>query len=310
VSTTIARPTWPHFSCGTPMSAASATDGEVAVVGLARSGRAAAGLLASRGAQVYASDTRTDGEILEASGQTSMPLLAGQVYAIPLVRLPTSDGSTYSHKDIRGIAIGRPGAGMNRTEIAILESYSTTSPSAEGLFTATRDFELIGGQTADAELRASGEGTCDFSLTTGARITSRRRGGGTKRRYRAIDFRRHKDGVPAKVAHIEYDPNRNGLIALLHYADGEKRYILLPARVKLGDTLILVSDPDFRDRWHDRADFLLVADLAGSPPAATSRAWIPVGLLLAVVALAATGVVPILQGALVAAILLVATRVL
>jgi large subunit ribosomal protein L2 len=73
---------------------------------------------------------------------------------------------------------------------------------------------------------------------TDGRITSRRRGGGTKRRYRAIDFRRHKDGVPAKVAHIEYDPNRNGLIALLHYADGEKRYILLPARVKVGDTLM------------------------------------------------------------------------
>ena len=69
------------------------------------------------------------------------------------------------------------------------------------------------------------------------RITSRRRGGGAKNRYRIIDFKRNKDGIPAKVAHIEYDPNRNARIALLHYVDGEKRYILLPNRVKLGDRL-------------------------------------------------------------------------
>ncbi|MDP3891827.1 SLC13 family permease, partial [Nocardioides sp.] len=80
--------------------------------------------------------------------------------------------------------------------------------------------------------------------------------------------------------------------------------------IRLGDTLILVSDPDFRERWRDRADFLLVAELDGTPPVATSRAWIPVTLLLTVVALAATGVFPILQGALVASIILVASRVL
>ena len=60
------------------------------------------------------------------------------------------------------------------------------------------------------------------------RITSRRRGGGVKRRYRLVDFKRDKTGVPAKVAHIEYDPNRTARIALLHYADGEKSYILAP----------------------------------------------------------------------------------
>ena len=80
--------------------------------------------------------------------------------------------------------------------------------------------------------------------------------------------------------------------------------------IRVGDTLVLVSDPGFRDRWRDRADFLLVAELDGSPPVATSRAWVPVGLLLAVVGLAATGTVPILQGALVAAIALVAARIL
>src|SRR3954449_7354858 len=66
------------------------------------------------------------------------------------------------------------------------------------------------------------------------RVTSRHRGGGAKRRYRKIDFKRRKDGVPAKVATIEYDPNRTAYIALLHYADGEKRYILAPQRLRVG----------------------------------------------------------------------------
>ncbi|HHY09338.1 MAG TPA: 50S ribosomal protein L2, partial [Firmicutes bacterium] len=67
------------------------------------------------------------------------------------------------------------------------------------------------------------------------RMTARHRGGGHKRKYRLIDFRRDKDGIPAKVAAIEYDPNRSARIALLHYADGEKRYILAPMRLNVGD---------------------------------------------------------------------------
>src|SRR5438309_5343505 len=66
------------------------------------------------------------------------------------------------------------------------------------------------------------------------RITTRHQGGGHKRRYRVIDFKRRKDGVPAKVAAIEYDPNRSARIALLHYADGAKSYILAPARIRVG----------------------------------------------------------------------------
>ena len=69
------------------------------------------------------------------------------------------------------------------------------------------------------------------------RITSRHRGGGHKRRYRIVDFRRTKDGVPARVAAVEYDPNRNARLALLHYVDGEKRYILHPVGVSVGDML-------------------------------------------------------------------------
>ena len=73
---------------------------------------------------------------------------------------------------------------------------------------------------------------------TQGRITSRRRGGGHKKRYRQIDFRRDKFGVPATVASIEYDPNRSARIALLHYRDGEKRYILAPMGLQVGDTVV------------------------------------------------------------------------
>ncbi|MGD2126572.1 MAG: 50S ribosomal protein L2 [Desulfobacteraceae bacterium] len=70
------------------------------------------------------------------------------------------------------------------------------------------------------------------------RMTSRHRGGGHKRSYRVIDFRRDKDGIPARVASVEYDPNRSAHIALLHYADGEKRYILAPLGLKAGDKVV------------------------------------------------------------------------
>ena len=79
------------------------------------------------------------------------------------------------------------------------------------------------------------------------RMTSRHRGGGHKRQYRLIDFKRwDKDGVPAKVAHIEYDPNRSARIALLHYADGEKRYILHPKGLNVGDTVLSGADCDIK----------------------------------------------------------------
>ena len=78
-------------------------------------------------------------------------------------------------------------------------------------------------------------------------ITSRHRGGGHKRLYRQIDFRRDKRDIPAKVAAIEYDPNRNARIALLEYQDGEKRYILCPAGVKVGDSLMAGADSPFEN---------------------------------------------------------------
>ncbi len=78
------------------------------------------------------------------------------------------------------------------------------------------------------------------------RITVRHRGGGHKRRYRIIDFKRDKWGVPAKVAAIEYDPNRSARIALLHYADGEKRYIIWPEGLKVGDTVVAGPDAEIK----------------------------------------------------------------
>src|SRR3954449_10624863 len=81
---------------------------------------------------------------------------------------------------------------------------------------------------------------------THGRVTSRHRGGGAKRRYRKVEFKRTKDGVPAKVAAIEYDPNRGAHIALLHYADGDKRYILAPSRLRVGDTVQSGEGADIR----------------------------------------------------------------
>lgn len=81
---------------------------------------------------------------------------------------------------------------------------------------------------------------------SGGRVTAWHRGGGHKRRYRVIDFKRDKENIPAKVASIEYDPNRSANIALLNYRDGEKRYILAPVGLSVGDTVLTASDADIK----------------------------------------------------------------
>jgi large subunit ribosomal protein L2 len=91
-----------------------------------------------------------------------------------------------------------------------------------------------------APLRKSG------GRNNNGRMTSRRRGGGHKRRFRIIDFRRDKIDVPAKVATVEYDPNRSARICLLHYADGEKRYILCPVGLSVGDTVVSAERADIK----------------------------------------------------------------
>ena len=109
-------------------------------------------------------------------------------------------------------------------------------PTSPGMrFVSYPDFAEI---TRDHPEKSLVEGlTKSGGRNARGRKTSRHRGGGAKRLYRKIDFKRRKDGVPAKVAHIEYDPNRTAYIALLHYADGEKRYILAPQGLKVGAVL-------------------------------------------------------------------------
>jgi large subunit ribosomal protein L2 len=114
-----------------------------------------------------------------------------------------------------------------------IKKLKPTSPGRR--FQTVSDFDTITKSTPEKSLLAPK--TRSSGRNSYGRITSRHRGGGHKRRYRIIDFRRTKDGVPAKVASIEYDPNRNSRIALLHYLDGEKRYILAPVGIAVGDVL-------------------------------------------------------------------------
>lgn len=108
--------------------------------------------------------------------------------------------------------------------------------TASRRFMELADFKEITKDTPERSL--TGPKKSRAGRSSSGRISVRHRGGGHKRRYRQIDFKRAKDGIPAKVASIEYDPNRSARIALLHYADGEKRYILAPAGVQVGQTLM------------------------------------------------------------------------
>jgi large subunit ribosomal protein L2 len=123
-----------------------------------------------------------------------------------------------------------------------LKSYKPTSAGRR--FMTVSDFAEITKRKPEKKLtqalRKSG------GRNAHGHITTRHMGGGHKRRYRVIDWRRDKDGVPAKVASVEYDPNRTARIALLHYKDGEKRYILAPVGVNVGDTLVSGAGVDIR----------------------------------------------------------------
>ena len=108
--------------------------------------------------------------------------------------------------------------------------------SAGQRFKATPSFEEITTQTPERSLLESKAKSGGRNFY--GRITVRHIGGGNRQKYRVIDFKRNKDNIPAKVASIEYDPNRTAYIALLHYADGEKRYILAPLGLAVGDTVM------------------------------------------------------------------------
>lgn len=123
-----------------------------------------------------------------------------------------------------------------------IKKYKSTSPARRHMSVSA--FEEITSKEPEKSLLVSLKSKAGRNAS--GRITVRHRGGGAKRKYRIIDFKRNKDDVPAKVASIEYDPNRSANIALLHYVDGEKRYILSPYGLKVGDTIVSGEDADIK----------------------------------------------------------------
>jgi large subunit ribosomal protein L2 len=123
-----------------------------------------------------------------------------------------------------------------------LKRYKPTSPGRR--FQSVSDFAEI--TATEPEKSLTGPLPRKGGRNNNGRITTRHHGGGHKRLYRQIDFKRNKDGVPAKVAQIEYDPNRSARIALLHYADGDKRYIVCPNKLSVGDTVMSGEAADIK----------------------------------------------------------------
>ena len=119
-----------------------------------------------------------------------------------------------------------------------VKKFNPTTPSRREMTMPT--FEEITTNVPEKSLLVSLKKTGGRNAQ--GKITVRHRGGGAKRKYRIIDFKRNKDGVPAKVATIEYDPNRSAYIALVVYVDGDKRYIIAPVGLKVGD--VIVSGPE------------------------------------------------------------------
>ena len=115
-----------------------------------------------------------------------------------------------------------------------IKKYSATSAGSR--FKTSASFDEVTTRTPEKSLLETKKKTA--GRNSYGRITVRHIGGGNRQKYRVIDFKRNKDGIPAKVATIEYDPNRTAYIALLNYADGEKRYILAPNGLAVGDTLM------------------------------------------------------------------------
>jgi large subunit ribosomal protein L2 len=123
-----------------------------------------------------------------------------------------------------------------------VRKYKPTTPGRRG--SSVSDFSETSRDRPEKALTRSLKKRA--GRNTYGRITARHQGGGHKRQFRVIDFKRNKDGVPAKVATIEYDPNRSARIALLHYADGDKRYILAPQGLEVGDRIVSGSGADIR----------------------------------------------------------------
>ncbi len=123
-----------------------------------------------------------------------------------------------------------------------IKKFKPTTPSRR--YMTVSDRSEISNEKPEKSLLAPLKNSA--GRNTKGRITSRHRGGGHKKRYRIIDFKRDKDGIPAKVARIEYDPNRSAYIALLNYVDGEKRYILAPNKLDVGEEIMSGEKADIK----------------------------------------------------------------
>ncbi len=123
-----------------------------------------------------------------------------------------------------------------------IKKFNPTTPSRRQMTAST--FEEITTDAPEKSLLVSKKRT--GGRNANGKITVRHIGGGAKQKYRIIDFKRNKDGVPAKVATVEYDPNRSAFISLVVYADGDKRYIIAPVGLKVGDTVVSGPDSDIK----------------------------------------------------------------
>jgi large subunit ribosomal protein L2 len=123
-----------------------------------------------------------------------------------------------------------------------IRKYNPTSPGLRGMTVST--FEEITANTPEKSLTATLKKNAGRNVR--GKITVRHRGGGTRPKYRIIDFKRNKDGIPGKVTTIEYDPNRSANIALIVYADGEKRYIIAPNKLAVGDVIVSGAEADIK----------------------------------------------------------------
>ena len=123
-----------------------------------------------------------------------------------------------------------------------IRKYNPTTPGLRGMTVST--FEEITTSTPEKSLTVTLKQNAGRNVR--GKITVRHRGGGTRAKYRIIDFKRNKDGIPGKVTTIEYDPNRSANIALIVYADGEKRYIIAPNKMVVGDVVVSGADADIK----------------------------------------------------------------
>ena len=168
-------------------------------------------------------------------------LFGVKVISVNMVKVPSKPKRRNYQGHAPGLEEGdRPAQGRRLDRdlrggpgLMALKKFKPTSPGRR--FMTVSGFEEV--TKSKPEKSLTGSVKKKGGRNNKGRITTRHKGGGHKRRYREIDFKRTKDGVPAKVAAIEYDPNRSANIALLHYADGAKAYILAPARLKVGATV-------------------------------------------------------------------------